>query len=80
MWIRRNKGSLRTKSEAQKPCRFENCRQRVLNNSDGWEGSRGKQGESKWLLIQEMESEEPKERLALRWCCKRNGCCAQIYQ
>lgn len=42
MWIRRNKGSLRTKNEAQKPCRLENHWRRILNYSNVCEGSRGK--------------------------------------
>lgn len=57
MWIRRNKGSLRTKHEAQKPCRFEELSAEGFKQF-GWlcGGSREKWGERKWLLIQEMDS------------------------
>lgn len=65
------------KNQAQRQCRSENRQRGVLNSSEGYvESSRERSGESIWLSIREMDSQDPKERPAVKECGKRNGRCS----
>lgn len=65
------------KNQAQRRRRSENRQRGVLNSNEGYvESSRERPGESKWLSIQELDSQDPKERLAVKKCGERNGRCS----